>query len=186
MVSMSVLMETIRGSDVTISDVHSRDHFFILFAHPSRVAEQNPTTWRSEFLALKKESSIFGHSSNPVCGFSMMKQVRLCAVWPMENWLGSSLNQIQGSYSRALEQGSLGPCPSRVSRSFNLRVPSNLVAMVSRKVFCGASSPFLPGILARSSVGRPSLLSTKNHRHHFYDDDLDDARLQEMIALSIM
>ena len=23
----------------------------------------------------------------------MMKQVRLCAVWPMENWLGSSLNQ---------------------------------------------------------------------------------------------
>ena len=51
--------------------------------------------------------------SNPVCGFSMMEQVRLCAVWPMENWLGSSLNQIQGlttvqeSYSRALEQGSL-------------------------------------------------------------------------------
>ena len=40
----------------------------------------------------------------------MMEQVRLCAVWPIENWLGSSLNQIQGwttvreSYSRALEQ----------------------------------------------------------------------------------
>ena len=39
-----------------------------------------------------------------------MEQVRLCAVWPMEIWLGSSLNQIQGwttareSYSRALEQ----------------------------------------------------------------------------------
>ena len=43
----------------------------------------------------------------------MMEQVRLCAVWPRENWLGSSLNQIQGwtpvqeFYSRALEQGSL-------------------------------------------------------------------------------
>ena len=44
----------------------------------------------------------------------MLEQVRLCAVWPMENLLGSSLNQIQGwttvreSYSRALEQGHLG------------------------------------------------------------------------------
>ena len=43
----------------------------------------------------------------------MMKQARLCAVWTMENWLGSSLNQIQGwtsvreSYSRASEQGPL-------------------------------------------------------------------------------
>ena len=27
---------------------------------------------------------------------SMMEHVRLCAVSPMENWLGSSLNQIQG------------------------------------------------------------------------------------------
>ena len=43
---MSLLLELIRGSDVTISDVHCRDHLFILFAHPSRVAEQNPTTWR--------------------------------------------------------------------------------------------------------------------------------------------
>ena len=49
----------------------------------------------SEFIALKHESRILGHSSNPVCGFSVMEQVRLCAVWPMENWLGSSLNQIQ-------------------------------------------------------------------------------------------
>ena len=39
-----------------------------------------------EFLALKQESRILGHSSNPVCGFSMMEQVRLCAVWLMENW----------------------------------------------------------------------------------------------------
>ena len=36
------------------------------------------------------------HSSNPVCrllrylGFSMMEQVRLCTVWPQENWLGTS------------------------------------------------------------------------------------------------
>ena len=61
-------------------------------------------------MALKHKSRILGHSSNPVCGLSMMEQVRLCAVWPRENWLGSSLNQIQGRttvtdfYSRALEQ----------------------------------------------------------------------------------
>ena len=67
-----------------------------------------------EFLALKHESRILRDSSNPVCGFSMMEQARLCAVWPIENWLGSSLNQIQGwttvreSYSCALDQGSLG------------------------------------------------------------------------------
>ena len=42
-----------------------------------------------------------------------MEQVRLCVVWPKENRLGSSLNQIQGwttvrePYSRALEQGPL-------------------------------------------------------------------------------
>ena len=49
---------------------------------------------RPDFLALNHESRILGHSSNPVCGFSMMEQVRLCVVWPMENLLGSSL--IQG------------------------------------------------------------------------------------------
>ena len=43
-----------------------------------------------EFLALKHESRILGHSSNPVFGFSMIKQVRLCTVWPMKNWLGPS------------------------------------------------------------------------------------------------
>ena len=64
-----------------------------------------------ELLALKHKSRIVGNLSDSVCGFSIMEQVRLCAVWPMENWLGSSLNQIQGwttvreSYSCALEQG---------------------------------------------------------------------------------
>ena len=33
---------------------------------------------KSEFLALKHESKILGHSSNPVCGFPMMEQVRRC------------------------------------------------------------------------------------------------------------
>ena len=43
----------------------------------------------------------------------MMEQVRLCAVCPMENFLGTSMNHIQGwttvrdSYSCALEQGPL-------------------------------------------------------------------------------
>ena len=57
-----------------------------------------------EFLALKHESRILGHSSNPVCGFFMMEQVRLCAVWSMENWLGSSLLQIKGFFE-AIEAG---------------------------------------------------------------------------------
>ena len=84
----------------------------------SRGRASSTRTWRDtrqvpEFLALKQESKILGHSSSPVCGFSMIEQVRLCAVLPMENWLGSSVNHIQGcttvreSYSRACEQGPL-------------------------------------------------------------------------------
>ena len=56
---------------------------------------------------------IFRQSSKPVCGFSMMEQVRLCAVWPTESWIGSSMNHIQGwmpvwiCYCHALEKGCL-------------------------------------------------------------------------------
>ena len=49
----------------------------------------------SDILFLKHDSSIFRKSYNPVWGFSMMAQF-LCAVWPMENWLGSSMNHMQG------------------------------------------------------------------------------------------
>ena len=48
----------------------------------------------AEFHALKDESRILGYPSNPVSGFSMMEWVRLCAVWPMENRLGPSLNRV--------------------------------------------------------------------------------------------
>ena len=68
-----------------------------------------------EFLALKHESRMVGHSFNPVCGFSTM-EIRLCAVWPMENWLGSPLNQIQGillSCFRARTYGSLARLASK-------------------------------------------------------------------------
>ena len=64
----------------------------------------------AEILALKHESRILGHSSNPVSGFYMMDQVRLCAVWPTENWLGTSKTtyrvgwMIWLCYSRALER----------------------------------------------------------------------------------
>ena len=76
-----------------------------------------------EFLALKQESRILGHSSNPACCFSMMEQVRLCAVWPIENLLGHFLEPDTGfsvgeSYSHALEQGSLEPGRCRSSRNF--------------------------------------------------------------------
>ena len=72
-----------------------------------------PASSTAEFVALKQESRILVPSSNPVCGFSRMEQVRLGAVWPMENCPGSSFNQIQGwatvreSYSHALERGPL-------------------------------------------------------------------------------
>ena len=48
------------------------------------------------FLALMHESRILGQLSNTVCGFSMMEQVRLCAVWPTETWLASSMNHTLG------------------------------------------------------------------------------------------
>ena len=67
-------------------------------------------------LALKQESRILGHSSNPVFGFSVMEQVGLCAVWPMENWLGSSLNQIRG----------LGRCPRILLSCFRARTSGSL------------------------------------------------------------
>ena len=35
-----------------------------------------------DFFFLKHDRGILRQSSNPVCGFSMMEQVRLCAVWP--------------------------------------------------------------------------------------------------------
>ena len=69
--------------------------------------------FRSDIRFLKHRSSIFRQSSNPVFGFSMMEQVRLCAVWPTEKWLGSSMIHIQGwktvwiCYCHALEQGCL-------------------------------------------------------------------------------
>ena len=72
----------------------------------------SPAYCAAELLALKHRSRILGHSSNPVCGFYVMEQVIICAVWSMENWLNSFFNHIQGrttvreSY-RALEQASL-------------------------------------------------------------------------------
>ena len=98
----------------------------------------------TEFLALKHERRILGQSSNPVCGFSMMEQVRLCTVWPMENWLGSSLNQIQGwttvweSYSRALEEGPLHTRRRRVRWSW-------LAGWLSAACKCLQFSPSAPG-----------------------------------------
>ena len=49
-----------------------------------------------DILFLKHASIIFRQSSNHVCDLSMMEKVRLCAVWPMENWIGSFMNHIQG------------------------------------------------------------------------------------------
>ena len=50
------------------------------------------------------------HSFNPVCGFSMIEQIRLCTVWPQEIWFGTSKTTYRDGwmiwicYSRALER----------------------------------------------------------------------------------
>ena len=51
--------------------------------HNHNVGNRWNTLSNAEFLALKHESRIFGHSSNSVSAFSMMEQVRLCAVWKL-------------------------------------------------------------------------------------------------------
>ena len=55
-----------------------------------------PCPWPPEIEFLEHACSTLRQSSNPVCGFSIMDQIRLCAVWPKENWLTSSMNHIQG------------------------------------------------------------------------------------------
>ena len=71
----------------------------------------------------------------------MIEQVRLCDVWPMENWLGSSLNQIQGwttapeSYSRVLEQGPLMRMRTHHPRALDSHGLSN-PSFISLSLFC--------------------------------------------------
>ena len=55
-----LFLATVKTIDCILSSISSRDLFW---GHTS---------------------SIFRQSSNPVSGFSMMEQVRLCAVWPTE------------------------------------------------------------------------------------------------------
>ena len=53
----------------------------------------------SDIFCLEHASSILRQSSYPVCGFSMVEQVRPCSVRsvrPMEKWLGCSMNHLQG------------------------------------------------------------------------------------------
>ena len=65
----------------------------------------------SDIVVPEHESSIFrSFIQRPVCGFSMMEQVRLCAVWPTENKLGTSKTTYRVGwmslicYSRARER----------------------------------------------------------------------------------
>ena len=45
---------------------------------------------KPDIFSLSKRVAYSDHSSNPLCGFSMMEQVRLCTVCLMDNWLGTS------------------------------------------------------------------------------------------------
>ena len=54
--------------------------------HPFEIAAAQ----HADILFLKHACSTLRQS----CGFSMMEQVRLRAVWPMENWLASPMNHM--------------------------------------------------------------------------------------------
>ena len=64
----------------------------------------------ADIFSLSKRVAYSDQSSNPECCFSMMEQVRLCAVFPMENWLGTSKTtyrvgwMIWICYSHSLER----------------------------------------------------------------------------------
>ena len=68
-----------------------------------------PAALVTDILFLNHDSSILRQSPDPACGFSMMEQVMLCAVWPMENWIEPDTGQttVREAYSCALEQGPL-------------------------------------------------------------------------------
>ena len=75
-------------------------HYIAYFPFRPHLAEQLlevASEWRckkldnSDILFLKHDSSIFKQSSNPVCGLSMMEQVRLSAVWPIGELTGFAL-----------------------------------------------------------------------------------------------
>ena len=75
-----------------------------------------------------------------------MEQVRLCAVWPTENWLGSSMNQVQGwktvliCYCHALETGCLSAINSWESiivKKNQLFAIKNRFSVISDSLFFG-------------------------------------------------
>ena len=123
LVELSAILEANHGPNIydrmfshRDAESHTENDFEVIISRLSGEIAANSAqvriTNRVPCSSLKHESRILGHS-NHVCAFSIMELVRLCAVWPTENWLGSSLNQTRGrttvreSYSRALEQGSL-------------------------------------------------------------------------------
>ena len=100
------------------------------------------------------------HSQRQVCGFSVMEQVRLCAVWPTENWLGSSLNHMQGWMTvreccrYALEKGCL-VTPARVVLSsirFFMHAVWDRVQKVAALVFRSVAVLFLSFCIMRCSL----------------------------------
>ena len=54
---------------------------------PHMFCNSDPSPPLSDILIIKHDSRILWQSSNPVCGFSMMEQASLCAVWPELAWL---------------------------------------------------------------------------------------------------
>ena len=50
----------------------------------------SPTDQETDIVDPEHQSSIFRSVIQPCMWFSMMEQVRLCTVCPVENWLGTS------------------------------------------------------------------------------------------------
>ena len=84
-----------RSTAAAVIKVGSVPSFLGLSLRLSSYLDWDSLAFSAEIVFLEHACSTLRQSSNPVCGFSMMEQVRLCAVWPMENWLGSSRNRIQ-------------------------------------------------------------------------------------------
>ena len=75
-----------------------REKFYVEEERVPRLRERREM-WhrcRTDIFFLKHASSILRQSFNPLNGSSMIEQVRLCAVWPTKNWLGSPMKLIQG------------------------------------------------------------------------------------------
>ena len=125
----------------------------------------NPASRHPFSKAWVHDSSIFRQSSNPLCGFSMMGQVRLCAIWPTENWLGSSfhgsntgledsLRVLQACFRKRMSASQ----PSLYNRKGSRAVKLNMLALWEENVPATATVAVRKAAVICGSIQHPSFL----------------------------